>query len=329
MKIKKIEISNNVFMLLKNYWWPGNLKELENILIRSAVFSDNENLMEKDLFLNTKFEKNSFSSFLKKTEMNTPALKEKNLPDERNIHTLSTFFIELVHRIKNPLVSIKTFTQLLREKFNDAEFRNHFYKVMTEDIDKIDSVLNSLLDYIKIITPVEKKETIHFVLEEALEKHEVQLKDRQVKIFKKYEKDLPEVIVSEEQLKYIFNSLLEYFIPSLPLHGSIGFLTKSLNTHKEIEPNKTPLELDRGFIEVMIIFTGYKKPSESLKNALGIPFPPEEELIELELRLIKDIVQKNRGVMNLEVNEKKPRTIVSIKFPVERRKVSYYTTANK
>jgi len=33
---------------------------------------------------------------------------------------LPVFFIELVHRIRNPLVSIKTFTQLLREKFNDA-----------------------------------------------------------------------------------------------------------------------------------------------------------------------------------------------------------------
>jgi hypothetical protein len=83
------------------------------------------------------------------------------------------------------------------------------------------------------------------------------------------------------------------------------------------------LEQDGVFIEIIMIFTGYRKPSESLKNALGIPFPQEEGPIELELRLIKNIVQKNRGVMNLEVNEKKPRTIVSIKFPVERRKVIY------
>jgi two-component sensor histidine kinase len=328
MKIKNVEISNNVFALLKDYWWPGNLKELENVLIRSAIFSDNANLMEKDLLLNTEPEKNSFSSYLNKTKINAPILREKSPPDEKNIYTLSAFFIELVHRIKNPLVSIKTFTQLLREKFNDTEFRNHFYKVMTEDIEKIDSVLNSLLDYIKIVTPVEKSETIHFILEEVLAKHEVQLKDRQVKIFKKYEKDLPEVIVSEEQLKYIFNSLLEYFLPSIPLHGSIGLLTKSLNTHKEIEPNKTLLDQERALIEIMMIFTSYKKSSESLKNVLGIPFPQEEEPIELELRLIKNIVQNNRGVMNLEVNEKKPRTIVSIKFPVERRKVIYYTLKN-
>jgi nitrogen-specific signal transduction histidine kinase len=328
MKIKNVEISNNVFMLLKNYWWPGNLQELENVLIRSAIFSDNANLTEKDLFVNTETEKNSFSSFLKKAEIHAPTLREKSLPDEKNIYILSAFFIELVHRIKNPLVSIKTFTQLLREKFNDTEFRNHFYKVMTEDIEKIDSVLNSLLDYIKIVTPVEKKGTVHVILEEVLAKHEFQLKDKQIKVFKKYEEDLPEVIVSEEQLKYIFNSLFGYFIPSIPLHGSIGLLTKSLNTQKEIEPNKKHLEQNRVYIEIMMIFNSYKKPSESLKEVLCIPFPQEEEPIELELRLIKNIVQKNRGIMDLEINEKKPRTIISIKFPVERRKIIYYTLKN-
>ncbi len=328
MKIKKVEISNKVLLLLESYWWPGNLRELEHVITRSAIFSDNANLMEKDLFFNTETEKSSFSSFLKKIEMKIPALREKSSSDEQNAHTLSSFFIELVHRIKNPLVSIKTFTQLLREKFNDAEFRDHFYGVVTEDIEKIDSVLNGLLNYIKIITPIEKTDTVHFILEDVLKKHEVQLEDRQIKIFKKYEKDLPETIVHEEQLRYIFNSLLEYVIPSIPPNGSIGFLTKSLNTSKEMEPNKTLSKEDRGYIEIMIIFTGYKKPSEQLKNVLGIPAPQQEETIELELRLIKEIIQKNWGMMKFEVNEKKPRTLISLKFPIERRKVIYYPSAN-
>jgi nitrogen-specific signal transduction histidine kinase len=328
MKIKKVEISNPVLMLLENYWWPGNLRELEHVIIRSAIFSDGEDLIEKDLFFRTATENSSFSSFLKKTEMKIPAFREKRFSDEQNTHTLSTFFIELVHRIKNPLVSIKTFTQLLREKFNDAEFRDHFYRVVTEDIEKIDSVLNGLMNYIKIITPIEKTNTVHFVLEDILKKHEVQLKDKQIKIFKKYEKDIPETIVHEEQLRYIFNSLLEYIIPSIPPNGSIGFLTQSLNTHKETEPNKALPKEDKGFIEIMIVFTGYRKPSEQLKNVLGIPAPQQEEAIELELRLIKEIIQKNGGSMKFEVNEKKPRTLISLTFPIERRKVIYYPSAN-
>jgi nitrogen-specific signal transduction histidine kinase len=328
MKIKKVEISNKVLLLLESYWWPGNLRELERVIIRSAIFSDSANLMEKDLFFNTETEKTSFSSFLKKTEMKIPALREKTSSGDQNTYTLSPFFIELVHRIKNPLVSIKTFTQLLREKFNDPEFRDHFYGVVTEDIEKIDSVLNGLSNYIKIITPIEKKDTVHLILEDVLKKHEVQLKDRQIKIFKKYERNLPETIVHEEQLRYIFNSLLKYIFPSIPLNGSIGFLTKSSNTTKEIEPNNPLSQKDRGYIEIMVIFTGYKKPSEQLNKVLGIPVPEQEETIELELRLINEIIQKNWGMMKFEVNEKKPRTLISLRFPIERRKVLYYPSAN-
>ena len=68
MKTKKVGFSNNVLMLLQSYWWPGNLRELEYVILRSAVFSEGERLMEKDLFFETDVEKNSFVSFLKKTE---------------------------------------------------------------------------------------------------------------------------------------------------------------------------------------------------------------------------------------------------------------------
>ena len=75
-------------------------------------------------------------------------------------------------------------------------------------------------------------------------------------------------------------------------------------------------------------FTGYYKPNEHLRSALGIPVPQPKDPIELELRLIKEIIQENRGTMTLEVNEKKPRTVILLKFPVERRKVIYYPSEN-
>jgi len=40
---------------------------------------------------------------------------------------LGTLTAGLAHEIRNPLVAIKTFTQLLPERFDDNEFRNHFW----------------------------------------------------------------------------------------------------------------------------------------------------------------------------------------------------------
>jgi nitrogen-specific signal transduction histidine kinase len=323
MKINKVEISNNVLRLFQNYWWPGNLRELEQVIIRSAMFSEGKNLTEKDLLFETENGNGSFITFLKKADLKSTESKPRSFSSEQNASILSLSLIELVHRIKNPLVSIKTFTQLLREKFNDGEFREHFYRIVTEDIEKIDSVLNYLLTYIKINTPIEKKDTVHFILDDILKKHEIQLQDKKIKIFRKFEKDLPETTVHDEQLRYIVNALLQYALPSIPPNGSIGFLTKSFGLRTEPADGKNFHQKNGRYIEILIVFTGYKKPVEQFETVLGIP-ALQKEAVELELRLIKEIIQKNQGMMKFEVNEKEPRTIVSLKFPIERRKLIYY-----
>jgi hypothetical protein len=142
------------------------------------------------------------------------------------------------------------------------------------------------------------------------------------------EKDLPETIVHDEQLRYILNALLQYAIPSIPPNGSIGFLTKSFDGPAQTTADKNFHPKDGRYIEILIVFTGYKKPVEQFETVLGIPAIQKEEAVELELRLIKEIIRKNRGMMKFEVNEKKPRTVISLKFPAERRKLIYYQPGN-
>lgn len=322
MKIRKVGISQSALKLLENYWWPRNLRELEEVLLRSAISSEGEKIMEKDLFFETEFEKNPLLSFLEKFQKSQTSNMAR--PHENSTQDPSLFFIELVHRIKNPLVSIKTFTQLLRDKFNDSEFRDYFYKIVTQDIEKIDEVLNGLLNYIKINHPLEKKGTVHAVLEEVLKKYESQIENKQIKVLRKFEKDLPEVILHEEQLRYILDSLLQYAIPSIPPHGTMGFLTKSFDGIKERDEEKYSQE--GKYIEILILFTGLKKPIEPPETLFGIPLSKEKELADLEIRLIKEIIQKNRGEMKFEVNEKKLRTLISLRLPIERRRVLYYQT---
>ncbi len=328
MGIKKVGISEKVLNLLQSYWWPGNLRELEHVILRSAIFSDGEHLTEKDLFFETENERNSFIEFLKKGEIKSSSFKKNHRFGEQTTNLLSLFFIELVHRIKNPLVSIKTFTQLLREKFNDREFREQFYRIVTEDIEKIDSLLNGLLNYIRINTPIEKANTVHSILEETLRRHGPQLEDKKIKVFKKYEKDLPEAIIHDEQLRYILNTIFQYALPSIPPRGSIGVLTKSILLQKKMGNDKPPSIQDGRYVEILIVYTGFRKSTEPFKSVLGIPMIEKEEAIELELRLIKEIIQKNQGLMKFEVDEKKPRTLISLRFPVERRKVIYYQLPN-
>lgn len=53
----------------------------------------------------------------------------------------------LAHEIRNPLVSIRTFTQLLPERHADEEFRNGFLDLTLAEIDRISALVGEILSY--------------------------------------------------------------------------------------------------------------------------------------------------------------------------------------
>ena len=295
MKIKKVGISPQALKLLESYWWPGNLKEFERVILRSAVLSESENLTARDLVSGLQNEKNSFLTFVKETKLENTSSKGKRLPEDLPATPLPLFFIELVHRIRNPLVSIKTFTQLLRERFNDAEFRDYFYRIVTEDIEKIDSVLNGLLNYIKMNTPINKTNTVHLILEEILKNREIQIEGKKIKIFKKFEKELPETIVHDEQLRYVLDTLFQHALSSTLPDGSIGFLTKSIDLPRAVIDDQAVSKREDRCLEILIVFTGYRTSAERFETVLGISPFQQDESIELELRLVKEIIAEEPG----------------------------------
>jgi nitrogen-specific signal transduction histidine kinase len=284
--------------------------------------------MEKDPFFNPENENDSFFNFLRRTDFKNP-LEEKDGPI-REEHSLPWIFFlaELVHRIKNPLVSIKTFTELLEKKVNDTEYRESFYKVVSDDIDRIDGVLNGLLNYVKVNTPLNKSNSIHQILEEALKRFEASFEDKKIKIFKRFEKDLPETILHDEQLRFVSNLLLQYILSFLPPHGSIGLLTKLVTRSTQSKGEDVCPGRDSEWIEILIIFTGFKKPMCTYETVFETTSPQPEDIEELELRLVRDTLKQHGGKMTIEVNEKKPRTLISLRLPIERRKVIYYSSAN-
>ncbi len=250
--------------------------------------------------------------------------KEKGSSREVENPFLASFLIELIHSIKNTLISIKNISLLSIDKFNDGEFRKYAQKTVTEDIKKIDSVLNSLLNYIHINTPIIKSNTISLILEEVLEANEKQIKSKTLKVFKKCEKDLPETFIHDEQVRFILNSILQYAILSTPLNGSIGLLIKSFDFQTGVSPQKPSPERNGGYIEMAIGFTNEKESPEPSKEASVKSSIQKEEPLKLILQLVKEILQKNHGNMTYEFDPKKMRTLITLRFPIERRKVIYY-----
>src|SRR4030043_100 len=297
-------------------------KESNDLVSYLNGIHSESNQMENDFF-KTENDSNSAASFPNKAESDPPKSKEKDPPIEQDPPFISSFLVELIDSIKNTLISIKNVSQLSTEKFNDLAFRKYSQRSITEDIKNIDSVLNSLLNYIHINTPITKSNTISLILEEVLEANEKQIQGKNIKIFKKCEKDLPETFIHDEQIRFILNSVLQYALLSTPVNGTIGFLLKAFDFQNGGSDKKTLFERN-GFIEAAIGFIGEKEATEQPKDNPVRSEGQKEETTKLILQLVKEILQKNHGSMTYEFEPRKPRTLITLKFPVERRKVIYY-----
>jgi hypothetical protein len=278
----------------------------------------------EDALFDIENETSLLGSLLDKAEPSSPESKENAPPRGSENSFFSSFLPELIQSIKNTLISIKNTSLLSTDKFNDAEFRKHAQRSITEDIKRIDSVLNSLLNYIHINTPITKSNTISLILDEVLEGNEKQILAKKIKIIKKCEKDLPETFIHDEQVRFILNSILQYSMLSTPAEGTIGFLIKSFDFQNGGSDGKTSPERNGGYIEAAIGFMGSRTSAEQSKEIPSSPPAQKEETAKLILELVKETLQKNHGSMTHEVDPKKARTLITLRFPIERRKVIYY-----
>jgi hypothetical protein len=228
---------------------------------------------------------------------------------------------------KSTLESIKNLTELSQDRFSDQALGRFLCSMIAKDIHKTDLLANGFLDFFRITSPIKKTNTVNLLIEEVLKKNQAQLEQKGVKLIKKLEKDLPEIIVPDTQLRFILNSILQYAMTLMPSHGMLGFSTQSFVLQEPL-PRQTLFRIGEPCVETTLFFTALKKLAEPFGSGTGIERKPKEDSLDLILKLAKDLVHRNRGMMTLEGDEKGAKQSISLEFPVERRTVFHYPNNN-
>lgn len=77
--------------------------------------------------------------------------KERALAERQQAVERAEFWTDLAagmsHEIRNPLVAIKTFAQLLPERYDEEEFRAQFSKVVTQEVDRLNRIIEQINEF--------------------------------------------------------------------------------------------------------------------------------------------------------------------------------------
>ncbi len=76
---------------------------------------------------------------------------EESLRQRQELLDRAAFWTDLAasmsHEVRNPLVAIKTFAQLLPERFDDADFRRDFNEIVVQEIDRLDLIITQINNF--------------------------------------------------------------------------------------------------------------------------------------------------------------------------------------
>jgi two-component system, NtrC family, sensor kinase len=219
------------------------------------------------------------------------ALKRSNSLVRRadRLSSLGTLTAGLAHEIRNPLVAIKTFTQLLPERFEDEEFRSHFLRIASAEVDRIAILINELLDFARPSEPRFEPEELHTILDGMILLLSTETKRKRISVAKNYATDLPRVFLDREHIKQVFLNLLLNAAEATPENGSINVRTRAV-----LQSN------GKAFAEVEIQDTGYGISPEYLEDIFSPFFTTKNNGIGLGLSISRQIVEEHKGWIRVD-----------------------------
>ncbi|MGQ9645269.1 MAG: ATP-binding protein [Thermodesulfobacteriota bacterium] len=203
--------------------------------------------------------------------------------------SLGTLTAGLAHEIRNPLVAIKTFTQLLPERIDDDEFRNHFLSIASGEVDRISALVTELLEFARPSEPKFELEDINSVLNGMILLVSTETKSKHVEIVKEYASNLSPITIDREQMKQVFLNMLLNAIEATPENGRIYVKTRSYT-----KPDGEP------YIQVEFTDTGCGIRPEYLEEIFTPFFTTKEKGSGLGLSISNQIVQDHRGYIDVE-----------------------------
>jgi len=234
---------------------------------------------------------------------------EKSLREKQDLLDRAAFWTDLAagmsHEIRNPLVAIKTFAQLLPERFEDADFRQEFNQIVVKEIDRLDNIITQINNFAHPpeleFKPIDVRASVKKALEIARSRFEV---NGNLAVETSLPNDLPKVFGDETALTEAFAHLVANAAEAL----------SGLEKPRITLSAKPVREGNQASAVVVTVRDNGKGISPELKDKIFSPFcTTKPRGMGLGLPIVKRIVFDHNGRLDIDSSSK--GTLVSVMLP--------------
>jgi len=304
--------------VLEEYPWPGNLRELETTVLQTLLTSSADPVRADDLqhegVALAPLYAGEVGELLEEAGAEAPArAPAQELPDEAiqidvdepaestpppaqveggeaPDEGIRRLVAAVVHEVRNPLTTIRTFAELLPAQYHDREFREGFAELVGRGVARIEEVVQQLARLAELATPKTEPIDIANLIEELLERQREMIHERRLLVLKELDKSRPLALGDAEQLRFAFEALLPKCLDLVPERGDVYFGSKHHDAGLRGMPS----------VRVLVRFRGPRAQGErSAAPVRGIS-PAENAL---EFVVADDIVRALGGTLTIHAGE--------------------------
>jgi signal transduction histidine kinase len=257
-------------------------------------------------------------------------LAQQRAREEADRELFNRLSARLSHELKNALVSIKVFAQLLPERYQDQEFREEFGATATNEVNRVDVLVNNLTFFGHPLTLVHEELPLTELLDSCIENIAGEFaRKRQagttvaaesdepdagtaVIVKKTYTHKLPVIEADKIRLQQALEHVLRNAMQAMPAGGRLIINTADAPPD-DFADGKVP---EIGVVRIEVQDTGEGIALDDLPHVTE-PFVTTRNVgVGLGLTIVKQIVEHHGG--RLEIDSMLGRgTTVTILLPVK------------
>jgi PAS domain S-box-containing protein len=234
----------------------------------------------------------------------------KKLEEERKradrLNILNELLARMAHEIKNPLVAIRTFTQLLQERYEDPDFKNFFYTTVSQEVEKINGLVEKLIAFVHPLDFRYEFEDLANILDNSLFLAWEQGIPKEVEIVKNLSPIPFTIKADKEQMSKAFSYIILHAVGTMPKGGRL--IVETEEAKREELPESVNWVLSGPLVRISVHDTGTEVRPQDL-DKLFDPFLAAEGFgAGLGLPLSQKIIEEHGGKIEVSSDPEKGTT---------------------
>jgi PAS domain S-box-containing protein len=194
---------------------------------------------------------------------------QEQLLQSEKLAAMGRLTSQIAHELNNPLYGIMNTLELLKTEVSPKSKRRRILEMALSETVRLTDLLRKMLSFSKPDEEEKQRVDINVILDEILLLVRKQLHENSIKIAASFEKDLPEVVASKNQLRQVFLNMVSNARDAMPEGGTLTITTSSTRHDVRIEIGDTGVGIREEHLDK--IFEAFFTTKEGTKGVgLGL-----------------------------------------------------------